>query len=217
MKYQKTLCMKYLYSTISLTVILFFSFLSNAQVDFNQIASNRTIQKYRNENQLRKINEADPIRLQTIYSYFTSTFTYTVTTGEEISIETLTNIYHFDVNEFEFLRQANAPHSFIFKEKFVITLQSISDLNALLNGYELPSLLNSLPLRPFPTFINSGNLEQDFQSYKEKVWDWARDFPNEYQALTSSESVKHIRFSDYLQMNEEKRTTVTQGNYLFID
>lgn len=209
--------MKYLYSTISFIVCLFFTMNIRAQVAFNQIASNRMIQKYRTEDQLRKINSSDAVRLQTIYAYFTSSFTFSVTTDEEISIEKLTNIYHFDVNEFEALRQASTTHSFIFKEKFVITLKSTADLNVLLNGYELAELLHSLPSRPFPTFINSGNLEQDFVSYKEKVWDWARDFPTEYQELTSSETVKHIRFTDYLQMNEEKRIQVTQGNYLLID
>ncbi len=217
MNNQKTLIMKYLCSKISFFIFLFFSFYSSAQVEFKQIASNRMIQKHRTENQLKKIQESDPLRLQTLYAYFTNSFTFTVSTGEEISLEKLMNSYHFDINEYEMLRLENGPHSFIYKDKFVITLLSSVELSQLLNGYNLTELLNSIPARPFPTFVSTGNIDQDFQNYKEKVWDWARDFPTEYQEFTSSESVKHIRFSDYLQMSEEKRALVTQGTYLFID
>jgi hypothetical protein len=209
--------MKYFYSKILFFVFLFFSFHSSAQVEFKQVASNRIIQKHRTENQLKKIQESDPLRLQTLYAYFTKSFTFTVSTGEEISLEKLMNIYHFDINEYEMLRLENVPHSFIYKDKFVITLLSSVELSQLLNGYNLTELLNSIPARPFPTFVSTGNIDQDFQNYKEKVWDWARDFPTKYQEFTSSESVKHIRFSDYLQMSEEKRALVTQEPHLFID
>jgi hypothetical protein len=209
--------MKYLCSKISFFIFLFFSFHSSAQVEFKQVASNRVIQKHRTENQLKKIEESDPLRLQTLYAYFTNSFTFTVTTDEEISLEKLMNIYHFDINEFEMSRLESMPSSFLYKDKFLITIKSKEELSILLNGYELNELLTSLPQRSFPSFINTGNNEQDFQNYKVKVWDWAKDFPEEYQEFTSSESVKHIRFSDYLQMSEGKRALVTQGNYLLID
>lgn len=209
--------MKYLCSKISFFIFLFFSFYSSAQVEFKQVASNRMIQKHRNENQLKKIEESDPLRLQTLYAYFTNSYTFTVTTDEEISLEKLMNIYHFDINEFEMNRLESMPSSFLYKDKFLITLKSKEELTLLLNGYALNELLTSLPQRSFPSFISTGNNEQDFQNYKEKVWDWAKDFPSEYQEFTSSESVKHIHFSDYLQMSEGKRVLVTQGNYLLID
>jgi hypothetical protein len=209
--------MKYLCSKISFFIFLFFSFHSSAQVEFKQVASNRMIQKYRTENQLKKIQESDPLRLQTLYAYFTNSYTFTVTTDEEISLEKLMNIHHFDITEFEMNRLESMPSSFLYKDKFLITLKSQAELTVLLNGYALNELINGLPQRAFPSFNSTGNNEQDYQLYKEKVWEWAKDFPNEYQQLTSSESVKHIRFSDYLQMSTEKRTIVTQGTYLFID
>lgn len=209
--------MNYLCSKISFVVILFYSFYSSAQIEFKQIASNRMIQKHRTVNQLKKIEESDPLRLQTLYAYFTNSYTFTVTTNEEISLEKLMNIYHFDINEFEMNRLESTSSSFLYREKFLITLKSQAELSVLLNGYSINELINGLPQRAFPSFISTGNNEQDYQNYKEKVWDWARDFPTEYLEFTSSESVKHIRFSDYLQMSAEKRAIVTQGSYLFID
>jgi hypothetical protein len=203
---------------IALSCILIFVNSCFSQVEFKLIAQNRIIQKHFNEVSLRKIEVADANRLQTLYSYFTQSFVYTVDTDEDISIKTLLDVFHFDISEFESLRIQSANYTFKFKEKFSITLYSKDYLTSLLNGYDRLDLISKLPARTFPLFVSTGNMNLDFQNYKKLVWDWAKDFPQEYQEYCSTESVIHIRITDFSSMSTEKRALVTaSGNYLLID
>jgi hypothetical protein len=87
-----------------------------------------------------------------------------------------------------------------------------------LNGYDQIELISQIPLRPFPLFSSTNNLDSDYKAYKIRVWEWAKDFPQEYQAFCSSESIIHIRITDFSSMSAEKQALVTaSGNYLLID
>lgn len=169
--------MKALYLLLCLSISI--SCAVFAQTDYSVIASNRMVQKHQKPERLQKINQIDPQRLQILWNYFSASFTFNSTeTG--ISVKELLNIQHFDVSEFEHLRQPNEPVQFIYRGSISITLKSGVELNTLLQGYNLNALLNELPERPFPTWTSYTFSETDFQSYKEQVWSWARDYPEEY-------------------------------------
>jgi hypothetical protein len=189
----------------------------SAQTDYSVIASNRMVQKHQKPERLQKINQIDPQRLQVLWNYFSASFTFNSTeTG--ISVKELLNIQHFDVSEYEHLRQPNEPVQFIYRGSISITLKSGAELNNLLQGYNLNSLLNELPERPFPTWTSYTFSEADFQSYKEQVWSWARDYPEEYLQLTSDTNRLHVKFSELKTMDDVRRTQIlTEWNYLIID
>lgn len=189
-----------------------------AQANYSTIASNRIIQKHQLPERIAKIAQIDPGRLQVLWNYFSNSFTYN-TTESGLSIEELLNIQQFDVSEYEQLRQDNSPTQFIYRGSIQITLKSKQELNALLLGYELESLLNELPSRPFPLWNNGNNLaESDFESYKKQVWDWARDYPEAYLQLTSDVNRLHIRFHEWQSLDDSRRTQLMNGmNYLIID
>ncbi len=188
-----------------------------AQTDYSVIASNRMIQKHQHPERIQKIAQIDPARLQVLWNYFSASFSFN-TSETGISVQELLNIQHFDITEYEHLREANQPVQFIYRGSISITLKSGIELNNLLQGYDLNSLLTELPERPFPAWTSYAFSQDDFQSYKEQVWDWAKDYPAAYLQITSDTNRLHIRFDEFKTMEETRRTQVlTQLNYLIVD
>jgi hypothetical protein len=175
------------------------------------------VQKHQKPERIRKIAQIDPQRLQVLWDYFSASFSFNSNeTG--ISVQELLNIQHFDVSEYEYLRQPNESVQFIYRGSISITLKSGTELNNLLQGYDLNSLINGLPERPFPTWTSTTFSEADFQSYKENVWDWARDYPDAYLQLTSDNNRLHVSFKEFKTMDDVRRTQIlTEWNYLIID
>ncbi len=189
-----------------------------AQTSYSAIASNRMIQKHLLPEKIKKIAEIDPVRLQVLWNYFSNSFTFN--SGETgLSVTDLLNIQHFDITEYESLRQANSPVQFIYKGSIHITLKSGAELSGLLQGYNLDELVNKLPPRAFPSWTNGADLsDANFQQYKERVWDWARDYPDTYLQVTADLNRIHIRFDDLKTLDETRRTNLLNGsNYLIID
>lgn len=207
--------MKMLYLLLCLSVSL--SSTTFAQTDYSVIASNRMIQKYHLPERTKKIAQIDPLRLQVLWNYFSASFSFnSYETG--ITVKELLNIQHFDVSEYEHLRQANEQVQFIYRGSIQITLKSGAELANLLQGYNLNSLIHELPERPFPVWTSNAFSVSDFQSYKEQVWDWARDYPAAYLQVTSDNNRLHIRFEEFKTMEETRRTQIlTELNYLIID
>lgn len=206
--------MKTLY--LLLCVFLGTSGITFAQTSYATIGSNRMIQKHHKPERISKIAQIDPLRLQVLWNYFTTSFTFSSSeTG--ISVEELLNIQHFDVTEYEHLRQANTSAQFIYRG-ISITLKSTAELNNLLQGYNLTELVNELPMRPFPVWTSSNFTNSDFENYKEQVWDWARDYPSAYIQLTSDTSRLHIHFDEWKNLQDARRTQIqNELTYLIID
>ena len=206
--------MKTLYLLLCLSASTITAF---AQTEYSEIASNRIVQKHHLPERTKKIAQIDPLRLQVLWNYFTSSFTFNSNeTG--ISVRELLNIQHFDVSEYEHLRQDNQAVEFVYRGSIVITLKPGTELTSLLQGYDLNSLIHELPERPFPVWTGNDLSDSDFQAYKEQVWDWAKDYPDAYLQLTSDTSRIHIRFNEFKTMDETRRSQILSGlNYLIID
>lgn len=207
--------MKTLYLLLCLSASSFSTLFS--QTDYSVIASNRMIQKHQLPERIQKIAQIDPTRLQVLWNYFSASFSFnSAETG--ISVQELLNIQHFDVSEHEHLRQVNEPVQFIYRGSIVITLKSGVELNNLLQGYNLSSLISELPERDFPAWTSYTFSETDFQAYKEEVWDWAKDYPAAYLQLTSDSNRMHVSFQELKTMDDARRTQLlSELNYLIID
>lgn len=207
--------MKTLYLLLCLSACIFNTCF--AQTDYATIASNRMIQKYHLPERTRKISQIDPQRLQVLWNYFTASFSFN-TNETGISVKELLNIQHFDITEYEHLRQDNQQVQFIYRGSILITLKSGAELTALLQGYDLNSLIHELPERQFPVWTSYTFSESDFQAYKEQVWDWAKDYPAAYLQVTADTDRLHIRFEEFKTMENTRRTQIlTELNYLIID
>lgn len=189
-----------------------------AQTDFKTIASNRMVQKFHSQENLQKIKNSDPNRLEALWNYISNSFTFTDSDESDLSIHRLLNIYHFDISQYESYRQQSENASFIFRGTTSITLKSTTELNQLIAPYTIQELLHELPQRAFPTWTSSTFHDSDFELYKQNVWDWARDFPEAYIQLTADTSRTHIRFEELKTLDPIKRTTLlNQAEYIIVD
>lgn len=190
---------------------------ASAQTNYSTIVSNRMIQKHHSPSRIAKIAQIDSARLQVLWNYFSNSFTFSNTeTG--LSVKELLNIQHFDVTEYEHLRQANTSVQFSYRNSILITLKPGNELNNLLQGYNLDELVNELPPRPFPGWASLNFTNSDFQNYKEQVWDWARDYPSIYLQLTSDANRLHIHFMEWKELEPTRRIQIlNEMNYLIVD
>lgn len=190
----------------------------HAQTDFGIIASNRIVQKYHNSFELQKIAQQDSARLEAIWQYLAHSFSYTSSQKSELSLTRLLNVYHFDVYEFEAFRMQSETVQISFRDEIQVTLISRDELSSLIGSYTPDELLTKLPARPFPLWTSASLTDSDFQNYKEEVWDWARDFPQEYLIHTADTNILHVRFANFVNMDENRRANLlASGNYLLID
>lgn len=197
-------------------VTIVFNHSLNAQTPFEQIGKNRIIQKYHTAERLKKIQDADPLRLQALWDYFTQSFTFS-SDLEGMTIDRLLNEFHFNVYSIEHLRSADKE--VIYEHRGVlITLKTTGEITSLLHGYSVNSLVREIPYRSFPTWTSTTFSEDDFNQYKQLVWDWAKDFPEAYLTLTSDPSIRHIRFQEISAMTSEKQVQLLlNGPYIIID
>lgn len=190
----------------------------HAQTEFKTIASNRIVQKFQTQENLQKIKDSDPIRLEALWNYISNSFVFTDSEEQDLSIQKLLNIYQFDITQYEYYRQQSESAQFIFRGTTSITLKSTSELNQLIAPYTIQELLYELPQRAFPTWTSSTFNDSDFELYKQKVWDWARDFPEEYIQLTADLNRTHIRFEELKTLDPIKRITLlNQADYIIVD
>lgn len=205
--------------TLSLLLCLYLGVFSviSAQTNYTTIASNRMVQKHHPPSRIAKIAQIDPVRLQVLWNYFSSSFTFS-TNETGLTVKELLNIQHFDVSEYEHLRQTNSNVQFIYRNSIQITLKSGNELNNLLQGYNLQELLNDLPPRPFPEWTSVNFTDSDFQNYKEQVWDWAKDYPAAYLQMTSDTNRLHIPFNEWKDLESTRRTQIlNEMDYLIVD
>lgn len=204
--------MKLLLLTLAISCV--FNFWS--QTPYATIASNRIVQVYNNPARLAKIAQIDENRVQAIWNYLSGSFSYS--SEDNLSLEELMNFSHFDVYQFESLRAESQPVEVVFKENIHITLKSRQEMQNLLLGYELTDLLFTIPVSPFPLWTATTFSDVDFQEYKEKVWRWAKDYPQEYLDYTSNPDILHIRFMDWQYLNPaRKNPLLASGNYIIVD
>jgi hypothetical protein len=125
----------------------------------------------------------------------------------------------FNIYDYEVERLNNQESSFIFKEKYLITLLSKSDLNNLLGGITPFELVNGLPERPFPSWVSSGNNQLDFENYKVQLHSWSIDFPKQYIAKKKSANILKVRFVQFIEMTAAEKTAVETfpGGYIIVD
>jgi len=205
--------------TIPLLLCVFLGVSYNffAQTSYPTIASNRIIQKHLHPSKIETIHRLDSTRLEVLWQYFSNSFSFE-TNGTPITVQELLNIQHFDITEFEHLRQQNSSTQVMYRNSISITLKSINDLQVLLQGYNLTALLNEIPQRPFPLWISAQFTASDFDNYKKEVWAWAKDYPEEYLEITADPDRLHIRFQDWKDFDNSRRSQIqNQQLYLIID
>lgn len=131
----------------------------------------------------------------------------------------LFNVHLFDVSEFESQRLQDESVTIVFKQRFSITLHSLEQVDDALDGKSIAELLTYTTPRPFPVWEEvTGDDDQDYALYKEKVYDWARDFPFQYRAMTNSPDLFKLSIKSFKELVPMRREVLLNMElYLIID
>lgn len=200
----------------TLMLILFnvLTFYNYSQTQSNlELKDNRALLRHHSRNEITEIQLKAPIEYQLLELYYTASFQVERIDCINcyVNFEELFNYDLFNIIEYEHLRKSNEYYSFIFKEKYRITLHSTSWLEASLNGYELSELLNFRPLREFPIWSDTGDDDLDYLNYSQARDEWILDFPEIYRTKTNAGSFKIIRFDEWKLMQPSKRDQLLNG------
>lgn len=204
--------MKLLYSLFA----VFIASTCFAQIGVPALASNRIIQKYQTFDRLQKIENGDPNRLEALWNYFTASYTFESNIESNLTPEKLLNVYHFDVYQFENQRLENESYTFQLNKSVSITLLPKQVVLTSIAPYDIEELVHGIPARPIPLWTASTFSPDNFQAYKEKIWEWAKDFPEEYLTLTADPSIVHVSFNNLSRLDETRRSEILSYPIYFI-
>lgn len=163
--------------------------------------------------------EAPTISNQIKY-YFTESFTAKLIECEECAINTF-DFYNqevFNIAEHEDKRLVDSEVTFVYRDKYEITLLSRNEVIASI-GITPEEVLELKIERPLPEWNGSGDDAADYALYKEELQAWILDFPEVYRALTSGTDLMKISKEEFLAASQSRRQAIQahQGGYMIID
>jgi hypothetical protein len=196
-----------LFGALIFTIIATFNSISqNIESD---LEFNRATLRFYSGLELIAFEEQEPETYNQLKYYFTQSFEVELLNCNTcaINVEEFYNLDVFNIANFEHLRLPNSTNSFVYREKYQITLLP---LNVVQNeiGTTPESMLTKVISRPFPEWISTGNNQADFELYHQEVMDWANDFPEEYRAMTSNPELFSIRYEDFVSLAPERKNIV---------
>lgn len=199
--------------------LLFFT--SNAQTEFDASQLNRAIMREFNGEELQDLIENDLDRLNKLVYYFSHSFSVENTDcqGCIVDYNDLFNLSLFNVQDFESQRLEGEESTFLFKEKYSITLFPRTTVISLIGGITPFELIHGIPERPFPLWISTNNDQSDFDAYKSELILWSADFPEMFLEKKNAANVLKVRFMQFVEMtNDQKNAVLTfPGGYLIVD
>jgi hypothetical protein len=190
--------------------ILLFSTASFAQ-STSEVQSNwnRIFAMHFTTAQLESTYENDSEIYAATNYYFKESFGFVLTGCETcpVNINDLINNKLFDAYEHESLRLEDISYSFEYKD-YTITLFPKDVVYNQLEGLSPTELVSYVAPRDFPSFELTNDDAAEYLVYKDKVYAWAKDFPEAYRTMTNSENLLKISIRDFSVMNEERKLLV---------
>ena len=188
---------------------------SNHQTDLN-----RVIVRHYNPAQWEHIWNYAPDMYTAINYYFKESFEVEMANCLEcpVDYEILYNIDLFDVYAHESQRLDDVTFAFDFKQ-YIITLLPKNEVYPQLQGLIPTELVNYIAPRDFPTFELTNDDYAEYLEYKERVYAWAKDFPEQYRTMTNSGNLLRISIRDFADLAVERKSLVLNhaDGYLIID
>lgn len=201
---------KCLVATGFLSLMCFVSF-SQSALDVPHL--NRAFHKLFTGDELSEIVDEDPVRMQRLNFYLTQSFNVELLNCSECEVdyEDLFNHSLFNMYENEALRLTDENYEFVYRGKYKITLLPLNHVSAEIGNISIYELINGIPYRDFPVWVLTGDDDVDFQNYKDEVRTWSEDFPKEYKALLASTGILKVRFTQFKELTNERKSMLLQS------
>ena len=166
------------------------------------------------------IFENSPEVYTAINYYFKESFEVEMLNCSECTVDfsVLFNIDLFDVYAYESQRLDDENFTFDHKQ-YIITLLPKSTVYPQLQGLLPTELVNYVAPRDFPIFQLTNDDYAHYLEYKQQVYAWAKDFPEQYRTMTSADNLLKISIRDFADLAAERKAVVLNHSdgYLIID
>lgn len=212
--------MKRLRHRLSLCALLFVSISSWAQSNpQTKLSLNRAPLRYFSALELDAMEQENPTHYAALLYYFTASFSVQAYNCEgcEVDYTTFYNYYLFNIKEHESLRLNSESYSFVYRDKFLVSLHPETELRSAM-GMGLEQAMRK-DLRPLPVYTDSGNPELDYANYTLEMKRWKLDFPEAYREISARSSVAHIPLQEFINLPEARKNDLNTrpNSYLLID
>jgi hypothetical protein len=182
---------------------------------------NRIISRHYNPIQLDNIWNHAPDVYTALNYYFKESFEVEMANCSECEVDLhyFFNNDLFDVYEHESNRLDDVNFSFTYKEVYTVILLPKNDVYPLLQGLLPTELVNYVAPRDFPTFQLTNDDYAHYMEYKQQVYAWAKDFPEQYRAITSASDLLKISIRAFADLTDDRKSALLNhaGGYLIID
>lgn len=183
-----------------------------------ELSQNRAVLRYMSSIDVEGIEAQNPEQFLNLKYYFTESFSVSsLNPSQPVNLLEFYNYDLFNIKNFEHLRQQSEELEFNYKDKYVVVLKSLDDVQGEMTlGYD--EILNK-PFRHLPVYVNTGNPSEDYFNYKRELSVWANDFPELYREITSIRNVTKIRHQDFINMSSERINyySLRPSSYIIID
>lgn len=191
-----------------------------AQGPVTNMELNRAPLRYYSGNELKQFEEVAPEKSEQIKYYFTESFIAHPVDCKKCPVDPdlFYNQFVFNIAEHESKRKDNEKVTFVYKEKYEVTLTSKMEVVSQL-GLNPSEVLTLKIERPMPEYQNSGDDSADFILYKEQLRNWIIDFPELFRTFQANSDLLKISIEELKQCDNEKRTKIfsNQAGYLITD
>lgn len=213
--------MKITTTMLQATCLSLLFFTSNAQTEFDVNQLNRAIMREFNGDELQDLMENDLDRLEKLVYYFSHSFSVENLDCQECIVDynDLFNLSLFNIQDFESQRLENEESTFLFLEKYSITLFPLTVVTENIGGMTPFELIHGIPERAFPSWVSTNNEQADFDTYKSELILWSADFPEKFLEKKKAPNVLKVRFAQFVEMtNDQKNAVLTfPGGYIIVD
>lgn len=214
--------MNAIYSKWAVLLLFSTTFLfGNSQNVLDTPSLNRSMLKYFSGVELQEIAVENPQKMTELVYYFTQSFDVEFVNCASCPID-----YHiffnrdlFNIYEHENKRLNNDAFEFVYRDIYKITLKGSLVMMSNLNGSTPTDLVNYISPRVFPSWEEMGDVNIAYTTYKEKVYAWAKDYPEAYRTMTNSPDLVKVSIVVFRNLTEERKQYImnSPNGYLIID
>lgn len=197
---------------ILLVCLLTISLFSNAQNPLEDPYNNRPLVKNITTPVLKDLEVNQPVEFEKLKYRYINSFDVERIHCDNCKVDYFEffNLYLFDIEDFEDQREKTVDVSFIYKEKYEVTLYSkkkVSTAYASIIADHDNQMVNMLPTQ-LPTYNNTGSPTSDYQAYSAALLQYQTDYPEDYSKHISLNGFLTISYQEFYAMPENRQESV---------
>ncbi len=161
------------------------------------------------------LKASESVHLEKLLYYFSQSFEVSQTGCDSCPVDAFQffNIDLFDITQYEHLRAENERASFVFKNKYLVELHSVSELPDAFpaNEADYQAFIHHVPDSGLPKWNMEWDSDYQFIRYRENVDFYIQHFPHAYGSTSASPGFISIAYSDFKLLSPEEKQSILES------